>query len=130
MGQGGASAGHGLLGSRVVHLLFPMKQILIDLDDATARALERVAPVGMRLRAPFIRLAIRRAVDLALDRDTEAAYRRKPPGAGATAADLDGWDSENGLVKPLGRKRVRRRTSLGARSCRVSGRSRRDDTSR
>ena len=55
-----------------------MKKILIDLDDRCARDLERVAPATRRLRAEFVRLAIRRAIDLALDRTTEEAYRAKP----------------------------------------------------
>ncbi len=40
-----------------------MKHILIDLDDRTARELERVAPAKKRQRAEFLRLAIRRARD-------------------------------------------------------------------
>ncbi len=55
-----------------------MKQILLELDDRCARDLDKVAPVGKRVRAEFIRLALRRAIDLALDRDTEAAYRAQP----------------------------------------------------
>jgi hypothetical protein len=77
-----------------------MKSILLELDDRCARDLERVAPAGKRVRAEFIRLAIRRAIDLALDRTTELAYRQKPLPAGVLAADLEGWDDQNLLAKP------------------------------
>jgi hypothetical protein len=77
-----------------------MKQILVELDDRCARDLERVAPAGKRVRAEFIRLAIRRAVDLALERSTELAYRAAPLEGGRSAADLVGWDERNELAKP------------------------------
>jgi hypothetical protein len=77
-----------------------MKQILLEIDDRCARDLERVAPAGKRVRAEFIRLAVRHAIDLALDRTTELAYRKKPLPAGVTAADLEGWDPGNLLAKP------------------------------
>ncbi len=77
-----------------------MKQILIELDDRCAQDLARVAPAGKGIRAEFIRLAVRRAVDLALDRDTEARYRAHPLPKGVAAADLVGWDPENRLAKP------------------------------
>ena len=77
-----------------------MKQILLDLDDACARDLERVAPAGKRVRAEFIRLALRRAIDLALDRATELAYRKTPLPNTLSAADLTGWDEHNRLAKP------------------------------
>lgn len=90
-----------------------MKQILLDLDDACARDLERVAPAGKRVRAEFIRLALRRAIDLALDRSTELAYRRAPLSGELTAADLTGWDGQNRLAKPAARKPRRRPRKAG-----------------
>ena len=83
-----------------------MKQILIELDDRCARDLERVAPSKKRLRAEFVRLAIRRAIDLALDRSTEKAYRLRPLSRGAETSDLIGWDDQNKLARRT--KRVRR----------------------
>lgn len=77
-----------------------MKRILIEIDDRCARDLARVAPAKQRVRAEFIRLAIRRAIDLALDRATEAAYRAKPQAEGLTPADLTGWDMANELAEP------------------------------
>jgi hypothetical protein len=89
-----------------------MKQILIEIDERCARDLQRVAPAGKRVRAEFIRLALRRAIDLALDRATESAYRERPLAGELTSADLVGWDSQNELAKPAARpKKVRRRAS-------------------
>ena len=87
-----------------------MKQILLELDDACARDLERVAPAGKRVRAEFIRLALRRAIDLALDRGTEVAYRKTPLSVGVTPADLTGWDDHNRLAQPARRSRRSGRT--------------------
>lgn len=75
-----------------------MKQFLVELDDRTARDLEKVAPAKERKRADFVRLAIRRAIDLAMDRATRAAYERFPESEGVTAADLEGWDEMNELA--------------------------------
>lgn len=88
-----------------------MKRILIELDDRCARDLERLAPAKKRLRAEFIRLALRRAIDLALDRDTEAAYRKHPVAGEVLDQDLASWDSENKLAR---RPTSSRRRALGA----------------
>jgi hypothetical protein len=76
-----------------------MKQILIELDDLCARDLERVAPARDRKRAEFVRLAIRSAIDRALDRVTEAAYRRMPLSGDLTVDDSLGWDERNKLAR-------------------------------
>jgi ribosomal protein S9 len=86
-----------------------MKQILIEIDERSARDLQRVAPAGKRVRAEFIRLALRRAIDIALDRSTESAYRERPLAGEFTSADLVGWDSENKLAKPAAPRKARRR---------------------
>lgn len=89
-----------------------MKRFLVELDDRTALELERVAPTRKRMRAEFIRLAIRRAIDLALDRATEAAYRAQPLGHGWAAADLQGWDERNELAQPPpARRKPRKRAA-------------------
>ena len=82
------------------YILIYMKRILIELDDTVARDLERVAPAKTRRRAEFVRIAIRRAIDLALDRMTEQAYRERPLAEEVTQADLVGWDDQNALAKP------------------------------
>ena len=65
-----------------------MKSLLIQLDDATFKALERMARVKQRKRAEFIRDVLKAAV-----RDHSAglreAYRRQPD----SAADADDWSS-------------------------------------
>lgn len=87
-----------------------MKQILVEIDDRCAKDLERVAPVRDRKRAEFIRLAIRHAIDLALDRTTDLAYRAAPfegGDGGLMPGDLDGWDEHNTLAEPArAQKRV------------------------
>ncbi len=92
-----------------------MKQILVELDDQCARDLERVAPAKTRKRAEFVRLAIRRAVDLMLDRETAVAYREQPFHPGLLAGDLEGWDSENALAKPALRASSKKATSRASR---------------
>jgi Arc/MetJ-type ribon-helix-helix transcriptional regulator len=77
-----------------------MKNILVQLDDRCARDLEAVAPAKKRLRAEFVRLAVREAIDRVLDRGTEQAYRRQPVSGELTAADMLGWDEQNRLAKP------------------------------
>jgi hypothetical protein len=84
-----------------------MKRILIEIDDRCARDLARVAPTKKRMRAEFIRLALRRALDLALDRDTEAAYGERPMAPDVLTADLVGWDADNALAR-LARPTARR----------------------
>ena len=79
-------------------MVFHMKQILIELDDRSVRDLERVAPVKKRMRAEFVRLAIRHALDIALDRATERAYRAMPLCGDVLAVDLLGWDDRNELA--------------------------------
>jgi len=76
-----------------------MKHILVELDDRCARDLERVAPSKKRLRAEFVRQAIRRAIDLALDRSTQEAYRVLPISGGPEASDILGWDEDNALAR-------------------------------
>jgi len=77
-----------------------MKHILVELDDRCARDLERVAPAKKRMRAEFVRLAIRRAIDLALERATARAYLPHPLAAELAPADLVGWDDHNDLARP------------------------------
>jgi hypothetical protein len=80
------------------YIHFYMKRMLVEIDDRTARDLERVAPAKERKRAEFIRLAIRRALDLALEPATKGAYARHPLPEHLAAADLEGWDPNNRLA--------------------------------
>lgn len=88
------------------YIILYMKQILIELDDRSARELERVAPAKRRMRAEFIRLAIRRALDLAQDRVTADAYGAQPLEANLEDGDLRGWDPDNRLAAPSVRARA------------------------
>ena len=81
-------------------MVFHMKQFVIEIDDRCARALERVAPARQRMRAEFVRRALRRAIDLALDRATEEAYRAQPLSGDLLDSDLQGWDEHNALARP------------------------------
>jgi hypothetical protein len=90
-----------------------MKHILVELDDRCARDLERVAPSKKRMRAEFIRLAIRRAIDRALEPATAAAYRAHP--LEPAAPDLVGWDPANELARPAHRPLRARARSRGTR---------------
>jgi len=84
----------------VGYILVYMKQILIEIDDRCARDLQRVAPAKKRVRAEFIRLALRRAIDIALDRTTETAYRARPLAGEFASADWVGWDADNEFARP------------------------------
>jgi hypothetical protein len=87
--------------------------MLIELDDRSARDLERVSPA--KGRGEFVRLAIRRALDVALDLRTRKAYGRQPLSRELCAGDLEGWDQDNALAHPartLGMPR-RRKSKTG-----------------
>jgi predicted transcriptional regulator len=75
-----------------------MKQVLVEIDDRCARDLERVAPAKDRQRSEFVRLAIRSALDRALDRHTGEAYGAQPLPKGSTASDAQDWDPKNALA--------------------------------
>jgi metal-responsive CopG/Arc/MetJ family transcriptional regulator len=64
-----------------------MKSLLVQLDEQTLAALNRVASPGQRQRSEFIRQAIRRAVRQAEYRAMREAYRKLPD----TAAGVDDW---------------------------------------
>jgi predicted transcriptional regulator len=53
-----------------------MKQLIIELDSALARRLERVAPAKSRKRSEFVRAAIAAALDRALEAETREKYLR------------------------------------------------------
>jgi hypothetical protein len=92
-----------------------MKRMLIEIDDRSARDLERVAPARERRRAEFVRLAIRRALDTALDVRTKEAYGKQPLNAELSAADLEGWDRLNALARPAGARDKPRKRRTRAR---------------
>ena len=66
-----------------------MPSILIQLDDATYRALNALAPAAKRKRTEFIRKAIREAIRRQEFAQIREAYRRQPD----SAADADDWSN-------------------------------------
>ena len=84
-----------------------MKQVLVQLDDATAAQLEKVAPGSSRKRSEFLRGVIARAIHETLEQRTRAAYDRWPDHAPPVqAAD---WADEQDAVHPTA-KRARAKT--------------------
>jgi predicted transcriptional regulator len=74
-------------------MLLEMVQVMVELDDATAARLERVAPARSRRRLAFIRMAVRRALDEEAERATERAYREQPDAAAPVNFDPAAWES-------------------------------------
>jgi len=55
-----------------------MKSLLIQLDERTLKALNRVAPAAQRKRAEFVRAAIRKAIRETEEERTRNAYLASP----------------------------------------------------
>ena len=55
-----------------------VKQLIVELDDALARELERVAPARTRQRSSFVRAAVRRALDELAEARMREAYAATP----------------------------------------------------
>ena len=66
-----------------------MKPLLIQLDERTLVALNRVAAPEKRKRSEFVRQAIRRAIRQAEYRAMRDAYRKRPD----SAQNADDWST-------------------------------------
>jgi metal-responsive CopG/Arc/MetJ family transcriptional regulator len=66
-----------------------MKAFLVQLDEQTFVALNRVAAPRRRKRSEFVRQAIRKAVRQAEYRAMRDAYRKQPD----SALDADDWST-------------------------------------
>jgi predicted transcriptional regulator len=66
-----------------------MLSVLIQLDEETARKLERIAPARKRKRAEFIREAVKEAIRNREFARMREAYRLQPD----SAAEADDWSS-------------------------------------
>ena len=66
-----------------------MPSILIQIDDATLKSLERVAPAAKRQRAEFIRRAVKEAIRRREYEQIREAYRKQPD----SASEADNWSS-------------------------------------
>ena len=86
-------AGHAGLAK---YWLYPytnnVTQVIVELDDALARRLEGVAPARQRLRAGFIRDAIRRALDARMEEQMARAYREHPQDESEPDLDPATWE--------------------------------------
>jgi predicted transcriptional regulator len=65
-----------------------MPQVLVQFDDATLRAIDRVAPAAQRKRADFIRRAVKDALFQIEEERMRAAYARQPD----SESDAGAWD--------------------------------------
>ena len=75
------------------YILQPMKALLVEVDDALAFRLERIAPARSRRRSEFIRAAILKALWEAEERATAEAYARHPDSPEA-AFDAAVWEHQ------------------------------------
>ncbi|HTW65783.1 MAG TPA: hypothetical protein VME17_14250 [Bryobacteraceae bacterium] len=66
-----------------------MKSLLVQLDEPTYRALNRVAPAAKRQRAEFVRSAIRKAIREKEEQETQRGYLKQPD----SEAEADDWSS-------------------------------------
>lgn len=66
-----------------------MKSLLVQVDERTLAALNRISPPGRRERSEFIRGAIRKAIRRAEYRAMREAYRRQPD----SASEADDWST-------------------------------------
>lgn len=67
------------------------QQIILEIDEATWRELEAVAPSRQRKRSEFLRRALRRALDEEAEARMRQAYRRQPDRE-HVYADPAAWD--------------------------------------
>jgi len=66
-----------------------MPSILIQLDDATFRALNQIVPAAKRKRTEFIRQAVKEAIRRKEYTRIREAYLKQPD----SAADSDDWSN-------------------------------------
>lgn len=66
-----------------------MKPLLIQLDEQTLTALNRVAKPGKRQRSEFVRQAIRAAIRQEEYKAIREAYRKQPD----SMSDADDWST-------------------------------------
>ncbi len=80
-----------------------MKQILVELDDELAQALQKVA--ASRGRSQFVRDAIRKALWEREEARTAAAYRAQPDSGEPAYVDPEVWEKQPAPRKTASRKR-------------------------
>lgn len=80
-----------------------MKSLLVQIDEPTFRALNRVAPAVTRQRAEFVRNAIRTAIRIAEEHKAREAYA-KMPDAETEADDWSGAEAWSPSKSKLGKR--------------------------
>ena len=81
------------------------RQIIVELDEGTARELERVAPSRARKRSEFVRRALRQALDAEAERRMADAYRRQPDDAEPELIDPLVWEPQRPVTRTRRRDR-------------------------
>jgi hypothetical protein len=71
-----------------------MRSVLVQLDDETYRALNKVAPPAQRRRVDFIRKAIKDAIRREEYRKIRRAYEVQPD----SGSDADAWSNPEEFV--------------------------------
>jgi metal-responsive CopG/Arc/MetJ family transcriptional regulator len=66
-----------------------MKSLLVQIDEPTLRALNRVAPAAKRQRAEFVRAAIRKAIRESEEERMRKAYLAQPD----SEVEADDWSN-------------------------------------
>lgn len=66
-----------------------MKSLLVQIDEPTYRALNRIAPAAKRQRAEFVRSAIRKAIREVEEERTRLAYLKQPD----SEREADDWSN-------------------------------------
>ena len=79
-----------------------MPQVLVQFDDATLRAIHRIAPAAKRKRADSIRRAVKDEIFRLETERMREAYRLRPD----SAQDADTWDIPGERGGVLSKKRL------------------------
>ena len=85
--------------------MFDMKQILVHLDDVTAKLLHKYAPGRGRKRSKFIREAVLRALMDVVEEETRRAYERLGPPEDTWYFDPEAWAPDSEAYKPNAREK-------------------------
>jgi hypothetical protein len=67
-------------------------QVILELDETTARQLEEVAPARARRRSVFLRQALRQALDAEAERRMREAYAKQPDRSDEAYVDAAVWE--------------------------------------
>jgi predicted transcriptional regulator len=101
-------------------MMFHMKQILVQLDDTTAKLLEQIAPGRGRKRSQFVREALIKAIMEVAEEHTRRAYERQPDDEDWWF-DPEAWAPESEAIHPspelqreLDREAARRKKKQGS----------------